>query len=202
MAPPVRSWLGRTSMIRTLLAISLCVLVSACGRPRTNICQMRAAAMLDMSFTEFDQGSSGWRSLDGSLACADYADDILAEYRSRHQTDLSAANMAFLKWHEAQVVASQGNAARAVILMQDAAFSEEPDWQRLYREGSIAFLSNDLIGLKSARDKLAALPQDPSLTANGEQVVWPPNLDVLDGLISCFGQPYSAAYSCRAREPV
>ena len=31
----------------------------------------------------------------------------------------------------------------------------------------------------------------------GTNLKWPLNLDVLDGLIACFGQPYNKAYGCR-----
>lgn len=154
--------------------------------------------MLDMTFAAFDQGVDGWRSLDSSLACSDYADDVLAEYRSRHGPGLTLANASLLTWHEAQVLAAQGDAAGSIDLMREAAFPGEPQWQRLYREGSIAFLEGDLVRLETAKDRLAKLPRDPSLISpDGEEAAWPPNLDVLDGLISCFGKPYSVAYTCR-----
>lgn len=154
--------------------------------------------MLDMTFADFDQGSDGWRSLDGSLACSDYADDVLAEYRSRNGPSLSPANVSLLMWHEAQILAAQGDQARSIYLMRAAAFPGEPEWQQLYRDGSIGFLEGDLGRLEAARDRLAKLPRDPSLiVSGGKEAAWPPNLDVLDGLISCFGKPYSVAYACR-----
>lgn len=154
--------------------------------------------MLDMTFIAFDQGPDGWRSLDNSLACSDYADDVLADYRSRHGPDLTAANASLLMWHEAQVLAARGDSTRALALMRESAFPGEPEWQRLYREGTIGFMENDRAKLESARDRLANLPRDPGLTVpGGKAIPWPPNLDVLDGLISCFGKPYSVAYACR-----
>ncbi len=154
--------------------------------------------MLEMTFIEFDQGVDGWRSLDASLACSDHADDVLAEYRSLHGSRLSPANVSLLIWHEAQVLAAKGDAAKSADLMRKAAFPGEPQWQRLYREGSIAFLEGDLAGLEAAKNSLAGLPRDPSLiTPGGTEAAWPPNLDVLEGLISCFGKPYSVAYACR-----
>ncbi len=154
--------------------------------------------MLDLPFAAFDQGAEGWRSLDGSLACADHADDVLAAYRSRHGPALGPANASLLMWHEAQVLAIQGDSARSLDLMRKAAYPGEPQWQQLYREGSIAFLEGEMAGLQTARDRLAGLPRDASLVVpDGKAVTWPPNLDVLDGFISCFGKPYSVAYACR-----
>ncbi len=154
--------------------------------------------MLDMTFAAFDQGVDGWRSLDSSLVCSDYADDVLAEYRSRHGPGLAPANVSLLMWHEAQILAVQGDLPRSIDLMQEAAFPGEPEWQQLYRDGSIGFLKGDLPRLKAARDRLAKLPRDASLSLpGGKEAAWPPNLDVLDGLISCFGKPYSVAYACR-----
>lgn len=151
-----------------------------------------------MTFADFDQGVDGWRSLDSSLACSDYADDVLAEYRSRHGPRLAPANARLLMRREAQVLAAQGDAAGSVDLMREAACPGEPQWRRLYREGSIAFLEGDLVRLEAAKDRLAKLPPDSSLIGpDGKEVAWPPNLDVLDGLISCFGKPYSVAYACR-----
>lgn len=155
--------------------------------------------MLSMSFESFDQGPDGWRSLDSSLACSAYADDVLAAYRARHGQSLTPANRSLLIWHEAQTKATQGATSDAINLMKRAAFPGEPEWQQLYREGSIAFLEDDLTRLQVARDTLERLPAIPQLTmSDGTRVTSPPNLDVLDGLISCFGKPYSVAYTCRS----
>lgn len=185
-------------MIRTVLFICVYVSLASCAKPGATSCEARADAMLDLSFEAFDQGVDGWRSLDGRLACPDAAREVLAKYRERHRDSLSPANVSLLTWHEAQVWAAQGEQPTAVRLMKEAAFAGEPGWQRLYREGSIAFMEGDLARLKAARGALASLPLDPKLKGwDGSEVAWPPNLDVLDGLISCFGKPYSVAYVCR-----
>lgn len=185
-------------MIRAVFATCLCLAMTACAEARVDSCRASADAMLEMSFDAFDQGAGGWRSLDNSLACSDYADDVLAEYRSRHGPVLGPANTSLMIWHEAQVVAAQGDSARSLELMKRAAYPGEPRWQQLYREGSIAFLEGDLPRLQAARGQLSRLPRDPDLIVpDGRDVAWPPNLDVLDGLISCFGKPYSVAYVCR-----
>lgn len=185
-------------MIRIAFVVCFCLSLAACAKPGASSCEARADAMLDLSFEVFDQGPDGWRSLDGSLACPESAHEVLAEYRNRHRDTLTPPNISLLMWHEAQVRAAQGDQSTAVRLMREAAFTGEPDWQRLYREGSIAFMEGDRRRLTAARDELASLPRDPMLKGlNGGEVEWPPNLDVLDGLVSCFGKPYSVAYVCR-----
>ena len=186
-------------MIRISILVLICLSLCACAKPSVNDCKARADAMLDLPFGAFDQGLDGWRSLDGSLGCPDAAREVLARYRQRHRDSLSPANVSLLTWHEAQVWATQGDRSTAVRLMKEAAFAGEPDWQRLYREATISFMEGDLSRLKAARDELASLPRDPMLNGlDGSEVALPPDLDVLDGLISCFGRPYSIAYVCRS----
>lgn len=108
-------------MIRTVIAICLCCWIAACANPRADSCAASADAMLAMSFDDFDQGADGWRSLEASLACSHYADDVLAAYRSRHTSSLSRANASLLVWHEAQILAGQGDSGVAGSLMKEAA---------------------------------------------------------------------------------
>ena len=185
-------------MFRTVVALCLCLTATGCVTPVAQTCQADAEAMLDMTFIAFDQGPDGWRSLHNDLICCDYADDVLAQYRSRYGPSLGAANTSLLTWHEAQLVASQGDAARAATLMKAAAYPGEPQWQTLYREGSIAFLEGDMERLQAARETLSQLPRDVIVMEHGQPASsWPPNLEVLNGLISCFGKPYGVAYACR-----
>ena len=72
--------------------------------------------------------------------------------------------------------------------------------------GTVAFLNGDRAGLEAARARLAATPEPDNwaeVTASfrekyNVQIKWPMNLDVLDGLIACFGKSYDEAYGdCR-----
>lgn len=186
--------------LRIVAVACLCLAAPGCTKEGADSCQFKADAMLGMSFIAFDQGENGWRSLDNSIACSAYADDAIAAYRSRHEATLSPANRRLLMWHEAQVLAAQGETAEALQLMREATDGNEPNWQRLYKEATMAFLEGDLERLQASRERLAMVPADPTFKmADGSPVAWPPNLDVLDGLISCFGRPYSVAYSCRSQ---
>ena len=163
-------------------------------------CSARAAAMRHYSFRQFDQEPDGWRSLADSMICGDHAAQTIAGYRDRHASDLTPSQTAMLIWHEAQVRALRGETAAALGLFRRGYWDGQPEWSRRYHDATIAFLEGDEARLAAARDALAALPRDPELRLDmpdGTQVSWTPNLDVIDGLIDCFGQPYAVAYSCR-----
>lgn len=75
-----------------------------------------------------------------------------------------------------------------------------------YALATVAFLNNDRPALEAARARMAALPMPPEFVqaaerfkaTYGRELAWPLNLDVVDRLIACFGEPYSKAYGdCR-----
>jgi hypothetical protein len=74
-----------------------------------------------------------------------------------------------------------------------------------YALATVAFLHHDLPALKAARARLVAIPEPPEYQqflktvppAGLAAAKWPLNLNVVDGLITCFGKPYSEAYGCR-----
>lgn len=186
------------------LALALALGAGAAGwmaREPADPCAARAAAMWNLPFHAFDQSRAGWRSLADSLICGDHAAPTIASYRTRHGGELFPSQVAMLIWHEAQVRASRGETVAALDLFRRTYWDGQPDWSRLYHDATIAFLEDDEVGLRSARDALAALPQRTELRMlDGSLAPWPPNLDVVDGLINCFGQPYGVAYSCRPPE--
>ena len=157
-------------------------------------CEALSAGMMDMSFDDFDQGPDGWRRLHDSLACSDHAAPAIAAFRHAHRAGLTENQTALLVWHEGQVRALMDQVPEAVTLFRSSEWSGEPEWGRLYREATIAFLARDKVALEGARAELAVLPSAPGVF---EQ---PPNLDVVDGLIRCFDQPYAIAYACRNPE--
>ena len=106
-------------------------------------------------------------------------------------------------WHEGQLRAMAGQNDDAVrLLMAGVGPDSGADFED-YALGTVAFLQHDLGALKSARARLASQPEPPEWPKVREDIkkrnlgegTWPPNLDVLDGLIGCFGKPYEEAYS-------
>jgi len=115
-----------------------------------------------------------------------------------------------LFWHEGQLRAGAGQTEEALSLFelsrqQPNQWNVDTGWNA-YVDASIAFLRHDVTELKMARDRLANLPppaQQPDATPEGKKIKvrsWPPNLDVVNGLVSCFDQPYSIAYSQSCRQ--
>ena len=147
--------------------------------------------ILSLSFQEFDQrADGGWRDLANQPGCKKKAADIIKAYRQNSEQQLST-----LYWHEAQLRAESGAYSQAISLMektlkQDDFFAWNP-----YVRATIAFLKNRKGDLKRQRKALANSPPPENWT-----VEWPHNLDVVDGLIRCFGKPYQEAYSRRCRQ--
>lgn len=164
-------------------------------------CAHDRAALLALDQQAFDQDmEGGWRMLARDPACYLAAADLIRDYRAMHGlTDT------ILFWHEGQMRAQAGqDAAAAALFEQSRKPPGDPFGWNFYVEASLAFLRRDRFALLAAREALARLPRpadfDPR-DARGQpvQVRWPPNLNVVDGLIACFGQSYRAAYNCPAR---
>jgi hypothetical protein len=85
-----------------------------------------------------------------------------------------------------------------------------------YVDATIAFLRQDRAALGKAHAALAAVAppagKDVPPVVDGMMEVsmsdgqtmkirWPPNIDVVEGLVKCFGQPYDTAYGSDCRAP-
>jgi hypothetical protein len=175
--------------------------------------------MLSLSEDAFDQdlsnGGGGWRKVASIPGCEAAAADLIAAYRAQHESSTT------LLWHEGQLRAFAGQTERAIPLLLESKHDPATDlagWND-YVDATVAFLRRDREALLSARDRLAARPYPsgegmPPLvggmmevpTQPGQppmRVRWPPNIDVVDGLVACFERSYKEAYSgrCRSRPP-
>lgn len=187
----------------TLIWLSTLVLAVVIGGSGPDVCQEVDEPMLSMSLNDFDQGDHGWRSLNANGCDAITADGI-KRYRERNAGTLKDPHT--LVWHEAQLRATAGQTDQAIVLMLQSR-ETATDAIRPYTDASIAFLRRDRTGLLAARADLIAMPQPDYFRKAADRyaasypnlppLAWPLNLDVVDGLIACFGQPYSIAYDCR-----
>jgi len=190
---------------RSLLALAL----SAAACPAVaDECAVDLTAMLALTPEQFDQDlGGGWRPMAEKAECQLAAAELIAAYRAQPK----AAGNTTMIWHEAQMRAQAGQDAQAVALMRQT-YKPAPDaggWNP-YVDASIAFIEKDRPALAAARTALAALPAPPEVNVkdgffsfampNGEvvQVAWPPNLDVVDAFVRCFGQSYRQAYSAQS----
>jgi len=210
-------------MFRSFRSVVLVFLWLACA------CASRAAVeepagcvpdrerLLALPEQAFDQNiGHGWREVSERPGCEGAAADLLRDYRQLHPE----SNRSLLSWHEAQLRAFLGDTPAAIALMEQSRVpAGAPDrigWNP-YVDATTAFLRGDAAALGRAREALAAVPPAPDLppvkdgyiemTSPKGQVMrmrWPMNLDVVDGLVRCFGKPYREAYGsaeCRPAPP-
>lgn len=171
-------------------------------------CDYDRDAMLALAPAAFDQDlSGGWRALAEKPGCEAAAADLLAEWREAHRAELKIGDLHINYWHEGQLRAGLGQNQKAIrLLMAGVNPQVDGDGFQDYALGTVAFLNGDRAGLVAARERLASLPRPEGFQRSadafrekyGFEVKWPMNLDVLDGLIACFGKPYDEAYGdCR-----
>lgn len=207
-------------MIVVAIGAALSPSVGHAQQPAGEMCVADRDAMLQLDPNTFDQDEAeGWRKLGNRPECKTEAADVLELYVKSHRAELDRRWLVpSFKWHEAQLRAMGGETKRAVGLMRQSIKPEKgPDgasgwtdfavpWNE-YVKATIAFLNRDRRGLKQARDRLAKSPipaefaQIDTSQTGGVLPPWPQNLDVVDGLIACFGKPYEEAYGsaeCRS----
>ncbi len=165
-------------------------------------CAVDVATMLQLTPDEFDQSSvEGWRSLSDRVGCRAAAADLIGEYRRSNWGNLLPHQVHLSYWHEGQLRAFEGQTDRAVPLLLAGANPDSIDGFPHYAMATVAFLQRDLAALRAARERLATLPEPTWFKDTKDEgqirddMMWPPNLDVVDGLIICFSRPYSEAYS-------
>jgi hypothetical protein len=179
-------------------------------------CGVDLGKYMNMPFDKFDQDlDGGWRTIAHKPGCERAASDLIALYRDENL----GQQVAGLDWHEAQVRAAYGETERSIELFKrnlafkrsradaaDSGFRADI----LYAEATIAFLERNLPVLKAKREELAALPKpdwfDQAAAEYKRQfpdskvvMIWPTNLDTVDGLVACFDRPYKEAYSFACR---
>jgi len=188
--------------MRTVISFMVLLLpdVSRAAAFTPQNCSMEHSKTLQLSEADFDQTTShGWRRL-AERNCKREAAMLIAQWRARHP-----GHSRMLYWHEGQLWADLGRYPAAIRLLKRARTPAElPDpfgWN-FYVDGTIAFLRSDKPSLLNARERLARLERPADLPAystilgNKVPTPWPLNLNVLDGLISCWGKRYVEAYGC------
>jgi hypothetical protein len=192
-------------MILASLAVAggllLGALVTTPGAPTE--CRDADGAMLALPLEAFDQGDSGWRSLD-QPGCELVTAEVIRQYRQAHGAGVADWGDTVL-WHEAQLRAAGGDTEEAIRLMVISRAKDSLEI-RPYTDATIAFLRRDREALLAARAELVALPMPEQFARASARYAerypdlppleWPLNLHVVDGLIACFDKPYREAYGC------
>lgn len=172
--------------------------------PEVDPCTHDRATLLALPPAAFDQDlSGGWRPLAENPQCAAVAADLLRDYRKAHWGELKSSELHINYWHEGQLRAGLGQTDIAVRLLMAGVNPDAPDRSFAeYATGTVAFLLQDRPALIASRERLAALPKPEGFdeaaakfkASYGFEITWPSNLNVLDGLIACFGHSYNEAY--------
>jgi len=172
-------------------------------------CDYDQTALLALDYETFENDfDAGWRPIAEVEGCELAAADLIEAYRD--QTSATPDQTGSLKHHEAQLRAAQGQTAVAINLHEALLPMRADNLSMLhYHQAEIAFLSQDLPGLRAARERMASLPPPDGFEAAVDRFKerfpdspppsWPINLDVVDGFISCFDEPYCVAYSFECR---
>ncbi|WP_126780166.1 hypothetical protein [Idiomarina ramblicola] len=174
--------------------------------------QSERERLLNLDENAFDQdlSGSGWRGIAGKTGCKIAAANLIRDYRKRH-----GLKKAIIFWHEGQVRAMGNDYISAIKLFEKA---KKPQKQNIagwneYVEASIAFLKRNRHELVLARQALSTVKapsefdvQDgvfeiPNNSGKPFKMRWPPNIDVVDGLINCFEESYRYAYGDPACKP-
>ncbi len=170
--------------------------------------------LLTLSYDDFDQNfDGGWRTLSFKDNCKPAAQKIIELY-ILFDNAINSNQLKLLRWHAGQLAADLGNYPLAIAFFNasidndgESAKSKKP-WN-LYAKGSIAFLMRDKNALQQIRDELSVIPvsedeknarrqflkENPNIQMPDGFIDKPQNLSVLDRLLRCFEQPYSAAYN-------
>ena len=157
--------------------------------------------LLALDAKSFDQTQGqGWRLI-ADRDCFSEAAQLIAEYRA------ITNNPTLARHHQAQMHAADEERSEAVALLDEliAEATASEEWANLhYHRATRAFLRNDLETLHAARADLAAIPMPSEFADVAERFkkqypdfaapTWPPNLDVVDAFIACFGRSYNEAY--------
>jgi len=163
--------------------------------PSADPCAYDRQRLLALDEKAFDQDlRGGWRLLADNPRCYVAAADLIRDYREAHRSTDST-----LFWHEGQLRASAGQTKAAIVLFEHSRKAHDASGWNFYVDGTIAFLRHDRRRLKAARDRLAALPKPADFHPVGPDgrplpIKWPPNLNVLDGFLTCFDRSYDEAY--------
>lgn len=206
---------------RLLIVLLSCSLLASWGAQARQQalspgCTYDRERLLSLNEEQFDQDmDGGWRMIAARRGCDLAAADLIRDWRQKH-----ASSAGLLIWHEGQLRANAGQTQEAIALMaQTRRAPGVPDgggWN-VYVDATLAFLRKDRPALEKARSQLAAIQppggKDAPITVvdgyfdvdlgNGKthKMRWPPNIDVVEGLIRCFDRPYVEAYGgeCQPR---
>lgn len=174
--------------------------------PQAYRCHVDEAKPAALTVKDFDQDMKGGSRELEAKGCQSVAADMIKAFRARN-TEMPDSERTKLKWHEGQLRAIIDEYRSAIpLLMAGVPENDTIDFAD-YAFGTVSFLLRDRSGLLAARARLAGAKKPDSFPTSYTvrsgtvtetiPIAWPVNIEILDGLIKCFDQPYRQAYNCR-----
>lgn len=168
-------------MLLTLLALPAWAADKSCAE---RLKELEPIA-IRMPYREFDQSPDGWRKL---MDCLPESARLLDRYVKKQEYELRGT-----RWHLAQVKAGLGESQAAAALMRLSLVPDELESRSAFKWNSyalatVAFLEGD----KDSFEKLLQEHRNAARADAANQT----NLEVLERLRRCWGQPYMRAYGC------
>ncbi|WBQ12264.1 hypothetical protein L2D00_10455 [Hyphomonadaceae bacterium BL14] len=176
--------------------------VRGCGVDEDEL--SRLIGLAPQAFDQDMQG--GWRLVARQPGCEPAAAALIEAYL-HFAPRLEENAFSILRWHAGQMHVSGGDAETAIAWFHAAKKPGDGPWNA-YANATIAFLQGDRDAAEAARAQLAtfvpseeeqearrrAMAAHPGIRFREGFVTQPMNLDVVDGLLACWGQPYAQAY--------
>jgi len=178
-------------------SIQTSIFAQSTSSTKPGACQIgpgQLEALLALPFMKFDQDQNGgWREV-SNRGCKLEASLLIDAYLADAPSEVSDLEKGDLYFHAGQLLAMSGQYNLAISHMLRSFNPRESSDTSLawntYVLATTAFLAKDKQRLLDARNRLAS---SRKTRENGI------NLNVVDGLLHCFDQPYAIAYGTACR---
>ncbi|MEN0651975.1 MULTISPECIES: hypothetical protein [Hyphobacterium] len=177
--------------MRLLTGFVLSIALAGTAFAQEDGCAYDAQVFAVQGYETFNTTADGWQALAINDCYVEAAEAISGWHRT-HAATLTAEQLRTLTWNAGLMRGAGGDYQSAIFLFRQT-FPErgENAAQHYYTYAMIAFLERDRDGLQRIRDALASMPAPEGGLPDGAE--WPPNLQSVDNLVTCFDSPFGWA---------
>lgn len=178
-------------MKRILTGLAAAACLAGAAEAQEAGCAYDPADFAAQNYETFNTGADGWQAL-AVADCYIEAADAISGWHRANAASLTGAQLRTLTWNAGLMRAAGGDYQTAIFLFRQT-FPErgEDAPQHYYTHAVIAFLERDRGGLERIRDAMASMPEPEGGVPEGAD--WPPNLQSVDNLLTCFDSPFGWA---------
>lgn len=177
--------------MRILTGVVLAIGFAGFANAQEASCVHDPQTFVAQDYETFNTAPEGWQALAVNDCYIEAAEAISAWHRA-HASELTAERLRALTWNAGLMRGAGGDYQSAIFLFRQT-FPERGQAAagHYYTYAMIAFLERDRDGLQRIRDALASMPEPEGGAPDGED--WPPNLQSVDNLLTCFDSPFGWA---------